>query len=74
MGAKYKADFNRKAKSQERAVSFYNNIITNRHSVAHGSGSTVTVLELERFYQEGHVVLDFFRETLFSVIPIQQTQ
>ena len=50
--------------AQQRAVTFYNNIITNRHGVAHSSNFVVTLNEVERFYNEGHVVLDTFIEVL----------
>ena len=50
----------------KRAETFYNNLIANRHNTAHSSGSILTFEEVKRFYQEGHVVLDFFRETLLS--------
>ena len=50
----------------QRAETFYNNLITNRHDTAHSIGSNLTFEEVKRFYLEGHVVLDFFRETLLS--------
>lgn len=50
----------------QRAETFYNNLITNRHDTAHSIGSNLTFEEVKRFYLEGHVLLDFFRETLLS--------
>lgn len=60
----YKTTFNAKAHQEQRTVTFYNNVISNRHSVAHGPGASVTVEEIASFYKDGHVVLDWFRETL----------
>lgn len=62
--AGYKTAFNAKAGQEQRTVSFYNNVISNRHTVAHGSGASVTVQEVASFYEEGHVVLDWFRDIL----------
>ena len=45
---------------------YNNNIITNRHNLAHKSGSSITFREVEAFYEEGHIVLDFFRGALFT--------
>ena len=50
----------------QRAETFYNNLIINRHDTAHSIGSNLTFEEVKRFYLEGHVVLDFFRESLLS--------
>jgi hypothetical protein len=57
--------------ANQRAVTFYNNIVTNRHLVAHSSGANTTLPEFKRFYEEGHLVLDFFRETLLNITPAQ---
>jgi hypothetical protein len=57
--------------ANQRAVTFYNNIVTNRHRVAHSSGANTTFPEFKRFYEEGHVILDFFRETLLNIAPAQ---
>ena len=65
MGVVHQSHFKAKTTGDQRAESFYNNIITNRHVVAHGSGPNVTLSEMERFYVEGHVVLDYFYESLF---------
>lgn len=69
LGDQYKTEFNLKASQQQRAVTFYNNIITNRHNLAHKSGSTITFREVESFYDEGHIVLDFFHDALFTKTP-----
>lgn len=57
--------------ANQRAVTFYNNIVTNRHLVAHSSGAITTFPEFKKFYDEGHVVLDFFRETLLDITSTQ---
>lgn len=44
----------------------YNSLLRNRNSVAHGQGSAVTFEEVKGFYLGAHVVLDYFREALFS--------
>jgi RiboL-PSP-HEPN len=65
-GGSYKETFKQKADANPVAVTFYNNIVTNRHGAAHSDGGNVTFAEVKRFYEEGHVVLDYFRETLLS--------
>ena len=50
----------------QKAETFYNNLITNRHDTAHSIGSNLTFDEVKRFYLPGHVLLDFFREALLS--------
>ena len=69
-GDRYKSDFNLKGSQRQRAVTFYNNIITNRHNLAHKSGSSITFREVEAFYDEGHIVLDFFHDALFTRMSI----
>lgn len=65
-GPLYKEAFKQSTEENLRAVTFYNNIVTNRHGIAHSQGSNVTFREVKQFYEEGHVVLDFFREALLS--------
>ena len=38
---------------RQRAETFYNNLITNRHDTAHSIGSNLTFGEVKRYYQEG---------------------
>ena len=66
-GDLYKTRFNEKCSDNPRARDSYSSIITNRHATAHSSGSTASFLEVKGFYEEGHIILDFFRETLLSV-------
>jgi len=46
------------------AVTYFNNIVTNRHRAAHSSGSSITFRDAKEFYERGHVVLDMFRQAL----------
>jgi hypothetical protein len=63
-GGDCKDKFTRKANANPVAVTFYNNIVTNRHGVAHTTGGNTTFPEVKRFYEQGHVVLDYFRDAL----------
>ena len=65
-GTTHRETFTHKTKDNQRAVTLYNNIVTNRHQVAHKEGSKITFSEAKQFYEEGHVVLDFFREALLT--------
>jgi len=66
-GSTHKEAFNQKTKENQRAVTYYDNIVTNRNRIAHSEGSSnATFQEVKRFYEEGHVVLDYFREALLS--------
>lgn len=65
-GPSYKEVFKQKTNDNARAVTFYNNIVTNRHGVAHSEGSNATFREVKQFYEEGHVVLDFFQQALMQ--------
>nr|VFJ75749.1 MAG: hypothetical protein BECKFW1821C_GA0114237_10873 [Candidatus Kentron sp. FW] len=67
-GRTCKERFKERKKGNEPAETSYNNIVTNRHDVAHAQGSHATFREVKRFYEEGHVILDFFREALFSEV------
>lgn len=50
----------------QKTKEMYNNILNNRHRVAHGEGSSVTFRDVEQSYEHAHVVLDRFRESLFQ--------
>lgn len=63
-GPMYKEAFKQKANDNQMAVTFYNKIVTNRHGVAHSEGTNATFPEVKRFYEEGHVVLEFFKDAL----------
>ena len=68
-GAVCKAEFRREMATQQRAETFYNNIVTNRHQVAHRGSShgPLTFGDLVQYYEEGHVVLDAVWRALMSV-------
>lgn len=63
-GAEFKESFKRRLEAHEKSVVFYNNIVTNRHQVAHTEGLNVTLRELREFYEKGHIVLDNVRDTI----------
>jgi hypothetical protein len=62
-GANYRREFKSKV-NFTRAETFFNNIVTDRHKVAHEGYSNVTFTELLSFYQEGHTVLDALSEVV----------
>ena len=68
-GAACKAEFRKEMTAQPRAETFYNNIVTNRHQVAHrgSSHSALTFGDLVQYYDEGHVVLDAVGQALKTV-------
>jgi hypothetical protein len=63
-GIDCKDRFRQELSTNERAETFFNNIVTNRHDTAHSAGSNVSFSELVRFYSEGHVVLDAVKAAL----------
>jgi len=65
-GPSHKEAFRQKTYDHQKAETFYNNIVTNRHRVAHSEGSQVTFRDTKQFYEEGHVVLDFFQQALLE--------
>jgi hypothetical protein len=69
-GTDHRADFRRRLAANERARSMYDSVWTNRNSVAHGEGSSATFGDVKRYYEEGHVVLDYFREALWLPAPV----
>ncbi len=63
-GKESKERFQDEMKRNQRAETFFNNIVTNRHEVAHLAGCNVTFPEIVQFYEEGHAVLDAIRTVL----------
>lgn len=63
-GPQFKERFQLRTKGHDREVTFYNNIVTNRHSVAHTQNVNMTFSELQKAYNEGHVILDWLQDTL----------
>ena len=55
--------------SSQRSETYYNNLIENRHRVAHATGSNITFAEVRQFYDEGHLMLDLFEDALLSDVP-----
>ena len=51
----------------ERSITSYGNIMTHRRNVAHRDVPSVTFQNVRDFYENGHIILDFFRETLLSI-------
>ena len=64
-GPEHSVEFRNRYEGNSIAATMYDSVWTNRNSVAHGEGSSATLGDVKRFYQEGHVVLDFFREALW---------
>ena len=65
-GDMHKETFKNKTKENKKVETFYNNIVTNRNVVAHAVGTNVTFKEAKQFYEEGHVILDYFKDSLFE--------
>ena len=68
-GEQCKADWDAKRRGNQRAVTFYGSIETQRNATAHRDGAAATFQNVRDWYEEGHIVLDFFRETLMSIDP-----
>ncbi len=64
-GQPHKDEFKSRATKNEKAQTMYSNIWSNRNMVAHGEGSQVTFGDIKQYYEEGHVVLDYFCEALW---------
>ena len=63
-GPMRKKEFRRRLDENNRVKTMYGNILVNRNRVAHGEGGNATMREVKRYYEEGHVVLDYFRDAL----------
>jgi HEPN superfamily RiboL-PSP-like protein len=57
-GTEHGERFQAEMKKNERAETFFNNLVLNRHGTAHKAGCDLTFAEVVQFYSEGHVVLD----------------
>ena len=53
-------------KLDNRTKNMYSNILTNRNLVAHEGRSNASFNDVKQYYEEGHVVLDYFRDALFK--------
>ena len=65
-GSAHKEEFQKQILNNKIAVTYYGNILTNRNAVAHSEGSNATFGDVKMFYEESHVLLDFFRKALFT--------
>jgi hypothetical protein len=63
-GDEHRVRFNTEMKQNERAETFFNNLVLNRHGTAHKAGSDLTFREVVSFYSEGHSVLDAISRVL----------
>lgn len=62
-GPKYSARFKSRV-TGTRAETFFNNIVTDRHQVAHEGSSNITFRDLVEFYENSHRILDELSETV----------
>lgn len=65
-GESHKEAFNQRLEQNQRAKNMYDSIWINRHEIAHGEGSAVTVGDVKQYYEHGHCVLDYLRDALFQ--------
>lgn len=65
-GPAYKDKFRKKLISNKSVESNYSSILNNRHRVAHGDGTIASFRDVKNFYEKGHVLLDFFQESLLG--------
>lgn len=63
-GPSHKEEFRRRLNENGIVKNMYDSILTNRNSVAHGGVSAASFQDVKRYYEEGHVVLDYFRDAL----------
>ena len=71
LGEQYRADWAARQSENPRAITVYGFIVEQRHRTAHLAGTNATFQEVRAWYEAGHIVLDFFRETLRAVDPGQ---
>lgn len=57
-GDEYRERFNIEMNQNQRAATFFNNLVLKRHGTAHKAGSDLTFSEVVGFYSEAHSVLD----------------
>ena len=65
-GESHKEVFNQRLDQNQRAKNMYDSILSNRHRIAHGEGSAVTVGDVKQYYEHGHCVLDYLHDALFQ--------
>ena len=65
-GTLQRETFKKLRDENRKADAMYSNIVINRNAVAHGKGSSVTFGDLKQYYEEGHVMLDYFHDALWN--------
>ncbi len=64
-GEAHKAAFAERLEAEDDVGEMYTSIVVSRNSVAHGGASQATFGEVRQFYENGHVVLDYFDAALW---------
>ena len=64
-GPMHREEFKRRRDKDRQVESMYSSIVSNRNSVAHGEGSSATLEDVKRYYEGGHVLLDYFKDALW---------
>ena len=57
--------FNTLRRENGEAWDAYRSIVTNRNHAAHGRPVQMTMSEVKKFYESGHVVLEWFKDALW---------
>lgn len=57
-GDEHSKRFQTEMRKNERAATYFNNLVLNRHGTSHKAGSDLTFPEVVEFYSEAHTVLD----------------
>lgn len=63
-GITCKEAFIRRLEADETVERGYNSLVSARNAAAHGESVTVTLQDVEQYYDAAHELLDFFRESL----------
>lgn len=71
LGEQYRASWAARQSQNPQAVTAYGLLLEQRHRIAHLEGTAATFQNVRAWYEAGHIVLDFFRETLRAVDPGQ---
>ena len=69
LGEQYRAGWAVRQSQNPQAVTAYGLLLEQRHRTAHLEGTAATFQNVRAWYAAGHIVLDFFRETLQSIDP-----
>ena len=65
-GGASSGEFERLKMSDGEAWIAYGDIVANRNNAAHGRPVQATIDEVEKFYKNAHVVLDWFKKALWT--------